>query len=119
MLSPLIVNAVDMDKYDTGEIKLYTITFVYNDDSGRTKTRKIMKDNKINLPVSPTRTGYEFKGWWTDKTGGKEIKEGEKFQHSNDLTLYARWEKINIEGKVNYKGYDMYYYDSYFSHPAT
>ena len=52
MLSPLIVNAVDMDKYDTGEIKLYTITFVHNDDSGsQTKIKMCFLNSTIKTEL--------------------------------------------------------------------
>lgn len=39
--------------------------------------------------------------------------------YNKDINLYAHWKLTKIEGKVNYKGYDMFYYDSFFSHPAT
>lgn len=44
-----------------------------------------------DLPV-PTRTGYEFVGWYTKLTGGMKIDENTKVTTSYYKTLYAHWE---------------------------
>ena len=45
------------------------------------------------LPI-PSRTGYTFKGWYTDKTGGSEITSETIVNTTSDITLYAQWESI-------------------------
>lgn len=49
----------------------------------------VTKNSLLNLPV-PTKTGYSFKGWYTD------IELSERFILSNmppyNLTLYSKWE---------------------------
>lgn len=44
-----------------------------------------------DLPV-PTRSGYEFAGWYTKLTGGMKIDENTKVTTSYYKTLYAHWE---------------------------
>ena len=54
----------------------------------------------------PSRPGYIFDGWWTDKTGGEEVDVflgTSKF--SANTTLYAHWLK---EYKVTVNGGEIY-----------
>lgn len=44
----------------------------------------------LYLPV-PTREGYKFLGWFTEKEGGVQVTTENVFE-SND-TIYAHWEK--------------------------
>ena len=48
-------------------------------------------DTISNLPT-PTRTGYTFKGWWTESTGGTQITNGMRFSYNTLVQLYAHWE---------------------------
>jgi uncharacterized repeat protein (TIGR02543 family) len=41
-----------------------------------------------SLPV-PTRAGYAFEGWYTERTGGVNVTTGTVF--SDDASVYARW----------------------------
>ena len=52
-----------------------------------------VEDGKFVIPDGePTREGYDFVGWFTDKKEGTQIYGGEAIEV--DTTLYARW-KIN------------------------
>lgn len=51
------------------------------------------------LPV-PTREGYDFKGWFTAKSGGKEVTSQTKVNDDKAHTLYAHWKKAE---KKKYK----------------
>lgn len=42
-------------------------------------------------PADPTRAGYTFAGWTTDKEGKNAFKFGEALPE--DLTIYAQWKK--------------------------
>lgn len=44
---------------------------------------------------SPTRKGYIFKGWYTDKKYKNKIKTISK-SAKKDYTLYAKWEKVKV-----------------------
>lgn len=46
--------------------------------------------NYVNLPI-PNRDGLEFLGWYTAKTGGREVNPYEAVNLTSDITLYAKW----------------------------
>ena len=53
------------------------------------------------LPT-PTKEGYNFLGWTTSKTSTKYLTEISNTQ-KNDLTLYAKWEKIIVYSEIAYE----------------
>ena len=58
------------------------------------KTLDVTKRKKIvKLPV-PKRKNCVFLGWYTKKTGGKEVKAG--FPVKKNTTLYAHWGTIGV-----------------------
>lgn len=131
-------NAKDNDDYnwENGEIILYAqwvkvkqkpVTLIFNpnggffsdgsttNDSKQIKAPKEMKDDETTDPVTPnkgkpTREGYEFYGWSTDKNAdanslvanyisdGKQLTKNEitaLFDNKTSVTLYAVWKNIN------------------------
>lgn len=70
----------------------FTITLDANGGISAMKTVKTGNDGKLNpLPKDPTRSGYSFDGWYTEKTDGTKIITSYTF--SADTTIYAHWEK--------------------------
>ena len=59
-------------------------------------------DCKVAEPTQPTRTGYQFDGWYTDAacSAGKEFDFANQTQVRVNTTLYAKWTAINY--KVTY-----------------
>lgn len=57
------------------------------------------------LPT-PTWPGSIFKGWWTQKTGGKQVKPSDTVPAPSSIpvTLYARWESKKITVYLDYNG---------------
>lgn len=53
------------------------------------------------LPI-PTRAGYTFAGWYTDKKNGSKIEENTIVTAISEQTLYAHW--TPIEYKLSYNG---------------
>lgn len=45
------------------------------------------------LPT-PTKSGYKFKGWYTEESGGTQVTSSSKFAIISEQTLYAQWEKV-------------------------
>ena len=43
----------------------------------------------VAMPEQPTRSGYDFIGWFTQPEGGEEVDENYEF--FNDTTIYAQW----------------------------
>ncbi len=94
----------------------YTLTFDPNGGSytGRpsitfkpdTKTYESLLPSK-DAP-KPTRTGYEFAGWFTAADGGTQVTASTKLTEENlkDHTLYAHWTPIKhtVTFNLNYTG---------------
>lgn len=77
--------------------KIYTVTFVNENNQNYAKVQ--VKENKsINdksvlnqvMPDNPSKTGYTFRGWSTDKTGKDKTKEfSADTPVTGDITVYA------------------------------
>lgn len=63
------------------------------DDDTKTKTVTVMKGASYGDLANPVRKGYTFAGWYTAKTGGKQITSDTTVTASGKQTLYARWVK--------------------------
>lgn len=88
----------------TGEIKLYTkstsigissrhtISFDTNGGS-EVAYKRVTRNSVLEEPEAPTKEGFIFKGWYTDK----ELKTAYDFtaKVTSNFTLYAAWEKVD------------------------
>ena len=84
----------------------YTITFDANggkfDGEELRKTVRANTSGTVSLPSAPTRSGYDFVGYFEDKTSGNTpITSSTVFERS--MTVYARWTERNAAA-------DRYYY---------
>ena len=79
-----------------------TITFNANGGSVSEASRTINKGNPVGTLPAPTRTNYEFLGWFDAASGGNEIDENEVF--TSDIELFAHWQQTTIAriGNTNY-----------------
>ena len=50
----------------------------------------VFGDTYGELP-EPTREGYTFDGWYTEKDGGELVTSGTEVDNKSDHTLYAHW----------------------------
>lgn len=66
----------------------YTVTFDANGGSVSIPSATTKNGKIENLPT-PTRTGYDFAGWYTAETGGTRITAGASL--TEDTTVYAHW----------------------------
>ncbi|WP_052377619.1 glycoside hydrolase family 3 C-terminal domain-containing protein [Robinsoniella sp. KNHs210] len=62
--------------------------------------RNVKKDNKIGALPTPIRDNYNFRGWYTARTGGSLVSADYKV--SANVIIYARWEK-KVSPKKGYK----------------
>ena len=68
-----------------------TVTFDPNEGEVSPTTKTVNSGSEIGeLPV-PTRVGYIFQGWYTDKTSGTQITE--TYIPTSDVTIYAHWQE--------------------------
>ena len=69
----------------------YKITYELDSGANNTKNPNAYKDSsgKIDL-YNPTKTGYNFEGWYTDKDFTVKILAISE-DSTGDITLYAKW----------------------------
>jgi uncharacterized repeat protein (TIGR02543 family) len=71
---------------------------IFNTQGGSACASQTVKRNQAGtltygtLPT-PTRTGIEFKGWFTAAKGGKKVTSETAFKGLSNVTLYAQWEE--------------------------
>ena len=77
----------------------YTINF--DTDGGTTVNSKtVTYDSKIGEITNPTKTGYNFGGWYLDT---ESITSESVYKYAKDITLKAKWtEATNTKYTVNY-----------------
>lgn len=80
----------------------YTISYNANGGSGAPSNQKKWKDEALTLSnTKPTRTGYTFLGWSTNKSASSATYNvGARFTSNANTTLYAVWSENYIT--VNY-----------------
>lgn len=71
------------------EIKYFNVTFMV--DGEEYSKSRVQQGNKASAPASPTKTGYNFKGWSTREDGSVSSVS---VVVNSDLTFYAVFEKI-------------------------
>ena len=78
----------------------YKITYVMNKGENHKSNPSMYYNTKVSLKA-PSRKGYTFGGWYTDKNFKHKISSISA-SSSKDITVYAKWEKIKV-GKVTAK----------------
>ena len=76
----------------------YTVSFETNGGSELSK-QTVTRNTAIKEPTAPTKEGFDFAGWYTDK----ELKEKYDFSAkvTKNITLYAAWtEKDNSVNQI-------------------
>ena len=53
-------------------------------------------------PFEPTRIGYAFAGWWTDRTDGAQIKATTRVNETRETTFYAHWKLMYMPVTVRF-----------------
>lgn len=77
------------------------ITFDKQGGTGNTMDVTARYGERILLPSAPTKTGYEFTGWFTAASGGREVTRTTKSEFTEDTTLYAHWKSEETK-KIRY-----------------
>ena len=94
------------------EVK-YDLNYVGATEEYATKEKVHWENDKLLPTTNPTRTGYEFKGWYTATTGGKKVTDTTTYASiaGNDatpsVTLYAHW---NQDSKPTTESTPVYVY---------
>ena len=92
IISTSKVSITDSQKlYARWENRTFTINFNANEGTVDTTSKTVTFDSEYGALPTPTRTGYTFVGWFTDKTGGTQILSDAIVKTASEQTLYARW----------------------------
>ena len=79
--------------------KVYEVTFDANGGTlqqGTESTKLVEYNNNYGDLPTPTREGYMFAGWYTERNGGDRIGDLTKLTRTENHTLYAHWVKTHI-----------------------
>ena len=69
----------------------YTITFNANGGSCSTGNKSVTYGSTYGTLPTPTRSGYNFDGWYTAASGGTKVSSSTKVTATGNHTLYAHW----------------------------
>ena len=96
------------------------VTFNANGGSVGTSSKTVKYDSTYGTLPTPTRTGYEFQGWYTSKSGGSRVTSSSTVTAESDHTLYARWKAVKMtvnfdktDCRVDYSSKTVTYNSSY------
>ncbi len=70
-------------------VAYYTVTFDSQGGSAVNPITGVKYGSTITLPANPTKAGFTFDGWCTDKEGKSSFSPTTTI--NSDLTLYAKW----------------------------
>ena len=96
--------------YAQWNINLYP--FVFDSQGGSAvPTQTVAHGSTATEPTDPTRAGYWFNGWYTDKTF--KTKYNFSTPVTGPTTVYARWSMIIIPGTITKKNPKLNTYDHF------
>ena len=72
----------------------YTVTFDINGHGKQIAIQTVVEGYTVEKPADPAETAYIFKGWYTQKSGGKQFDFNTPI--TEDITLYAHWELNSV-----------------------
>ena len=81
-------------------IPTYTLSYDLNGGDGTIATASVKEGEKVTIPTDPTRNGYKFLGWFTERNGGSKVSSDTVV--TGNITVHARWERIIPTYTVSY-----------------
>ena len=72
----------------------YTVSFDPNGGNVARQSKTVTYNSAYGTLPTPTRTGYSFDGWFTEREGGSQITAATLCMLTGDQTLYAHWTRI-------------------------
>ena len=94
-----------MTLYAKWTANTYTVTFDPNSGvlpEGEEANRSVTYDQPYGKLPTPTKQGYDFAGWFTEKAGGEQILTESSVSIAANQTLYAHWTAGLVEYTVNH-----------------
>ena len=69
----------------------YSVTLNSNGGNSSSSSISVSYGSTYGSLPTPTRSGYEFKGWFTESSGGSQVTAQTIVNKTAKHTLYARW----------------------------
>ena len=82
---------MDVTVYLSFECATVTVTFDPNGGSVSTSSKTVTYGSTYGDLPTPTRTGYNFDGWYTTASGGSKVTSSTTVTTASNHTLYAHW----------------------------
>ena len=104
--------ALSQKLYAHWRASTYTLTYDPNGGICTVTSKKVTFTSTYGTLTTPTRDGYTFLGWYTEKDEGTAIVDSTVVAIPNDHTIYAHWKKrdpFTIRFDTN-EGYFTPYY---------
>jgi len=73
--------------------KSYTVKLNPQSGAVSSKSVKVTYGATYKILPTPTRSGYNFVGWYTKASGGSKVTNNSKVKITKTQTLYAHWSK--------------------------
>ena len=89
--STIVTIAADHTLMAKWSLTKIMITFDANGGTVSTTSKTVTFNGTYNDLPTPTRTGYDFLGWYTDETTGTQVTATSKVTATKNQTLYAHW----------------------------
>lgn len=88
---------IDGDTYKTAYLVTtkVKVTFDANDGTGSESIVYVDYGQEVGTLPTVTRTHYQFNGWFTDSTAGRQITASEIV--AGNITFYAHWTQVEAE----------------------
>ena len=109
----------------TWEANTYNIVLDPNGGIITTGGKQIKYDSVYGALETPTKEGYTFNGWFTEKNGGTKVNSDDVFKSTKDVTLYAQWTiktyklTINPNGGTYNTSDEIQYFDLNYNQDMT
>lgn len=86
--------------YAVWEAHKYLVTFDANGgETPSPETQEVTYDSTYGPLANSVKADYTLVGWFTEKSGGDQIKPDDEVRITSDQTLYAHWE-LSDEAKL-------------------
>ena len=70
-------------------------------------SKEVTFDSTYGTLDTPTKTGHDFNGWWTQLNGGTQVTSSTTYNTIGDQTLYAHWTSHKLNVQYNGNGSDV------------
>ena len=81
-----------------------SVSFDANGGSASFSSANLFVGSPYGSLPNASRTGYNFTGWYTSKSGGNKVESGTTVSNTSNHTLYAQWSPISVSVSLDANG---------------